>query len=677
MQTATFLGVLLAAVVSLLLVFWQYYFRSSVKSSKTHLLAILRWMSLFGVLLLVINPKIKKSTLLSEKQNLVLLVDNSKSMRNAGAGDQAREWVAELLKNDRLPDRFNIRDYAFGRGLFERDSLDFNAEVSDISGALSATEAVYGRDKAVVVLLTDGNQTIGKEYEFMGSELHFPVYSVVVGDTTTYTDLKISRVNMNKYAFLNNTFPLEIFLTYDGSGEVTSRLTISLEDKVVFSQDVKFTPEQNSQKISTSLKAQEVGFKTLQFDLAPLPGERNKANNRWRTSFEVIDEKTRIGIVSEVAHPDIGALIKAVESNEQRSATLLKPQAGEAELSEFDLLILFHPGRTFIGVYDYLEKSGMNSFTLTGPGTDWRYLNGVLKGLEVNSFNQAEELMPVVNPAFSLFDISDFSVEDFPPLKGSLGEVLITRPSESILQQQVKGIVLQEPLFLITSDEGGRQAYLFGENIWKWRVQSFINDRNFENFDNLINKVIFYLTSDGKRERLNVNYETVYTAVSDRTIKASYFDATFVFDSSAELRLDIRGVENEVSTQQNMVLSNMQYEADLRDLSPGEYVFSVTVEGENLKREGRFRIEDFNLEDLFISSNYAKLQQLSEGSGGALFFPEQEQVLIEKLTEDPQFAPVQKSIENVVSLIDFKLLLGLIILALTAEWFIRKYTGLI
>ena len=678
MQTATILGALLAALFALLVVFWQYYFRSVSRGSRTNLLAFLRFIAVFGVLLLLLNPKISRIETRSQKQDLILLFDNSRSMRIAGAAERTLELLSDFLGSEALAERFNVRNYSFGQGLHETDSLDFSSDVSDISEALSSVEAIYGREKALAILVSDGNQTYGKAYEYLGPDLNFPVYSLVVGDTTKYSDLKISQVNLNTYGFLNNSFPLEVFVTYQGKDDIAGRLTISMDGRTVYRQDLDLDTRENSEKITTSLKAEEVGFKTIELTLDAIPGERNIVNNRRRVSIEIIDEKTRVGIVSEVVHPDLGALTKAIESNQQRQVTLIKPQATEQELSAFDMLILYQPDRSFDAVYRYLEKSGMNTFTLSGPGTDWRYLNGVLEGLTVNNFNQAEEILPSVNPAFSLFDISDFSVDEFPPLLGSLGEILITRPYQSILEQQIKGMVLQEPLLpIIYSEDERKHAYLFGENIWKWRIQSFRNDQDFENFDRLINKIIFYLTSDDKRDRLNVDYQPLYTVASDRSIKASFYDATFAFDGTVTLKLDIRGIDNTYALQQNMILSGTQYKADLRDLPPGEYAFSITVVGEDLRREGRFRVEDFNLEQLFISSDYGRLGQLSQGSGGKLFYPDQKRILIDEITKEPGYSPIQKSVENVVSLIDFKILLGLIVIALTAEWFIRKYNGLI
>jgi hypothetical protein len=100
------------------------------------------------------------------------------------------------------------------------------------------------------------------------------------------------------------------------------------------------------------------------------------------------------------------------------------------------------------------------------------------------------------------------------------------------------------------------------------------------------------------------------------------------------------------------------------------------VEKENLSRSGQFTILDFDVEKQFTASNYMKLQRLAKSTGGELFFPDQTDSLALHLYGNPKFTPIQKSKLNVVPLIDFKWILGIIVLALTLEWFIRKYNGL-
>ncbi|WP_297762388.1 VWA domain-containing protein [uncultured Muriicola sp.] len=677
MQTTTLVGLFLAALITLLIVFYQYFYKSKRNRKLQIPLAVLRFIGVFGVFLLLLNPSFTKTSLLSEKQDLIILLDDSYSIKSGDAEDQMVSLRDQLTNNAELKERFDLFTYSFGIGLGNSDSLSFDEKATNISKALSSVNSAFKGNTASAVLLSDGNQTIGEAYEFMGKAVNFPVNTMVVGDTTTYTDLRINQVNANRYAFLENTFPLEFFVSYQGEAPIRSNITIQLDGKTVFREILDLSDEKNSKKIVTALQANSVGLKTVDIALDPIQGERNTYNNKRRLSIEVIDEKTRIGLVSEVMHPDLGALIKAIESNSQRSVGLVSPNISKEELSEYNMLILYQPTPSFSGILQYVQDAKINTFTITGPNTNWNFLNRAQKGIERTSFNQDEEILAVLNPSFSLFDLSNFSVDDFPPLEGSLGDILITKPYESILAQQIKGVVLQDPLLPVLSDETGRHAYLFGENIWKWRIQSFRNDQNFKNFDTFINKLILYLTTDQKRERLSVTNEFIYQGITEKKIKASFFDATYVFDPSAALKLSLKGLNNDFVDERILFLGDSEYEVDINDLPAGEYSFTVSVEGTDFTKNGRFSIEDFDLEQLFVSSDYRKLSQLAETSTGRLYFPDQIENLIEDLSSDTRYLPTQKSVENVVSLIDFRIILGIIILAFTAEWFIRKYNGLI
>ena len=677
MQTGTIVLLILAAFVSFFFVLFQYYYKSKGNRTLQLSLSVLRFLALFGTLILLINPKFSKNTYILEKSDLVFLWDNSFSLKSSGTEDAVIHLQEQAAANNALPDRFDITNYSFGNTLNNSDSLSFDETNTNITKALSSINTLYKNKQAIVVLVTDGNQTVGEDYQYAGPNFTNPVYSIVVGDTTKYRDLKINQVNVNKYAFLNNKFPVELYISYQGAEKISSSLSIRLDGKSVYRESLSLDPMNNSKRFSTLIEATSVGLKTLDIRLDSVTGERNTINNQRRVPIEIIDEKTNIGLISNIAHPDLGALIKAIESNNERSVVLLKPGVSEKELEEFDLFILYQPTRTFANIYKYIQNNKRNTFTITGPRTDWRFLNTVQNSLERMNYNQTEEILPILNPGFSLFDISTFSIEDFPPLEGTLGEILITKRSENLLEQRIKSVDINEPLMAIIYDDERRETYLFGENIWKWRMQTYRNEQDFRNFDEFINKVILYLNSDEKRERLSIDYELAYGGSTDKKITASYFDATYSSDSNAQLSVSIKGVGTDFSITLPMVFTNNVYAADISDLPPGNYAFTVNVSEENLSKSGNFEILESNLEQLFVSSDPLKLSVLSQATSGRLYYPNQFEVLAEDLMNDIRFLPKQKSIENVVSLIDFKILLAIIIAALTAEWFIRKYNGLI
>ena len=186
-----------------------------------------------------------------------------------------------------------------------------------------------------------------------------------------------------------------------------------------------------------------------------------------------------------------------------------------------------------------------------------------------------------------------------------------------------------------------------------------------------------YLGSNKQRNRLELDYELVFDNASMAKIRASYFDESYQFDSNANISISIKGRENDFSRTSPMLLKGSFYEVDLSDLGAGEYEFTVTVQDKNLSRSGTFKILDFNPEKQLVSSNYKKMERLAFKNRGQVYYLDKLEELQTNLSSSQQFLPVQKSRDNVVSLIDFRILLGLIILSLAAEWFIRKYNGLI
>jgi len=677
MQLQTVFLILLTVIIAIGLVVFQYLYKSRSTGLLNIGLSILRFIALFCVLLLLINPKVTKEQYSLEKANLIILSDNTASINQANGINQLLSAKSQIENDYDINERFKLGAYAFGTELNSSDSLSFQEKATNIGRALSSLNEIYAGTTSAILLLTDGNQTLGEDYEFYGRRQKFPIFPMVVGDTTSYQDIRIDQVNTNKYAFLKNKYPIEIFVSYQGKNTVSTTLSISEAGQNLYKEQIELSEIGNSKIINTLLDATTVGPKNIKISLSPLENERNIANNSRQIGVEVIDEKTNIALVSQILHPDLGALKKAIESNEQRSVSIIKPSLAPSQLEQFDLFIIYQPDSYFEGLYTYIQSKGANIFTITGPKTDWTFLNKVQNSFQKKSFDQKEEVTPILNPGYTHFDITDLDVSEFPPLETTLGELLITTSYENMLTQRIKGMDMNEPLFSTLETNLRREAVLFGENIWKWRVESYREDQEFKKFDDFISKVIFYLANSKPRTRLTLAYENIYQGINEAIIRATYFDETFVFDSNATIKLSINGVGNSIARQIPMLLKNGYYEADIRTLPSGEYSFTASVENENLKKAGRFTILDYDLEQQQLSSNYKKLDRLAKSTNAALYFPSQVSEFAEDLINDNRFLPVQKSNQNVVSLIDFKILLGIIAAALTAEWFIRKFNGLI
>ncbi|TFG78510.1 MAG: VWA domain-containing protein, partial [Flavobacteriales bacterium] len=319
-----------------------------------------------------------------------------------------------------------------------------------------------------------------------------------------------------------------------------------------------------------------------------LENERNTSNNQRQLAVEVIDEKTRVAIVSEITHPDLGALKKIIESNEQRSVKILKPNVNPSSLEEVDLFVLYQPTASFRSIYQYISQRKANTFTITGPRTDWNFINTAQNSFTYKSYYQAEEVTPKINRGFTYFNISDVSFEDYPPLENDLGEAIINKSHETLIAQRIKGMDMNEPMMALISSNAEREAVLFGENIWKWRMQSYRDTQSFDIFDDLMGKLVLFLTTNKPKNRFSVDYRSVYEGSSEAKLTAVYFDAAFIFDRNATILLQLKQKETGIRFEFPMLLKNDYYEADLTELSAGEFEFTASVENEDLQVSGNF-----------------------------------------------------------------------------------------
>ncbi len=677
MQTEQIVYIIIAAITALLLALFQYIYKSKLKSNLKYVLTALRAISIFGILLLLINPKFESFTYFDEKPTLVVAVDNSESISYLKQDESANQILNSLRDNLDLNKRFNIQTYSFGKSVTNLDRLNYDARQSNISQALKQFGEVYDNQTAPIVLLTDGNQTYGSDYSYLAKDLKQPIYPIILGDSTVYSDVSIKQLNVNRYVFLKNKFPVEIITNYSGSESVSTELKIWSGNSLVYRKLIQFDASKASQIVSTTLTANTVGVKTYRAELTPISNEKNKINNVKNFGVEVIDQKTNIAIVSERLHPDLGALKKAIESNEQRSVSILKPKDYLSKINDFQLVILYQPNNNFTTVLEEVKRGKLNTFTITGTSTSWNILNNSQDYFKQTITNQTEDFQPTLNRNYNTFIVDHLDFNNYPPLKSEFGTLEYLVPNDVILFKTVNGINTDQPMLSTFEADNTKHALLSGEGLWRWRAQTYLDSESFLDFDNFVNKLIQYLSSNKKRKRINVDYKSFYNGNDDVTITAQYFNKNYEFDSEASLSIILKNEGDDSIKELPLLLNNGNYTVDLIGIDAGQYEFTIKHNSEAVSASGSFQILEYNVEQQFLNADIEKLKVIAFNSGGQHFFSEQSDQLINNLLGDKRYATIQKSTKNIVPLIDWKYLLGLIVLGLFIEWFIRKYNGLI
>jgi len=411
-----------------------------------------------------------------------------------------------------------------------------------------------------------------------------------------------------------------------------------------------------------------------QCDIAPLPKEKNTLNNLKNFNVEVLNEQAKILIISEINHPDISMIKRSIEMNKQRKVTIENDLNKSYQLKDYQLVILYQPTKKFNKIFDSIKD--LNFLIITGTQTDWNFLNTSQHYFTKNNINKTENYSAVLNASYDEFVIDDLDFGNFPPLEDYFGEINFSVPSKTILFQSVANITTDEPLLATFTDNNRRGAVLFGENNWKWRLLTKIEYQSFEKFDIFFNKLIQYLTSNKRASQLEIAYDPFIYSNADAIIRAQYFDATYTFDQNASLLLSITNKMTRETNKFPFTLKNNNFEISFSNLKPGDYDFIVSVNNDVISKNGTFSVLPYDIEQQFVSANVNDLKNIANLSQGSYFHINKVDELFSLLMSDKRYVTIQKSTEKIVSLIERKWLLTLVILLLSLEWFIRKYRGL-
>ena len=675
MTTNTILLILLSIVIASGLSFYQYYYKAKTKSKVNLVLAFLRFLSIFGILLLLINPIITRNTLEIIKTPLPIVVDNSSSIVDLKANEISIELYKKLSQNKELQDKFDVQSYQFDSEFQNSTNFSFKGSQTNIDEVAKNLKSIYKNVVFPTVLITDGNQTSGNDYVYSFAENN-KVYPLVLGDTTKVLDLKINQLNVNKYAFYKNKFPVEVFLQYSGDKYLTADFSISQGNSVLSKQSISFSPSKKAIIVNVLLPADKVGLEVFVAKISSREQEKNTYNNSKNFAVEVIDQKTNIAIISSINHPDLGALKHAIETNAQRKVTLIKPKEVKS-LEDYNILILYQPTVEFKSIFESNKIAGINTFIITGNNADFNFLNQQQTNLSFKMSGQKEDYLAGFNSQFNLFAIDNVGFENFPPLQNTFGNITKNGNVSVLLSSKIRNIETNSPLLAFAENLGKRSAFLLGENSWKWRLQSHIDNQSFEKYDIFIDKIIQYLASNNSKKSLVVNHENFYNSGEPIEISAQYFNKNYEFDEKARLTISVANTKTKQTKNYDLLQGNNSYKVNLDGLQAGQYNFLVKELNSNTVYNGHFEILDFDIEKQFANPDLEKLNQLAQQTQGKVYHPDEVDSLMKSLLENENYKAVQKNSMSKTTLIDWILLLIIVAFSLASEWFIRKYHGML
>ena len=290
---------------------------------------------------------------------------------------------------------------------------------------------------------------------------------------------------------------------------------------------------------------------------------------------------------------------------------------------------------------------------------------------------QKEDYLSVFNGQFNLFAINNIGFENLPPLQNAFGTITTKGSVSILLSSKIRNIDTKAPLLAFAENQAKRNAYLLGENSWKWRLQTHINNQSFEKYDAFIDKIIQFLASNTTKKSLVVEHESFYNSGEAIEITAQYFNKNYEFDEKARLTIAVTNTKTKQTKNYDLLKGNNTYKVNLEGLKAGSYAFTVKELNSKTTYSSSFEILAFDIEKQFVNPDVEKLTQLAAQTQGKIYFPDQIDALIKSLLENEDYKAIQKNVITKTPLIDWIWLLILILIVLATEWFVRKYNGLL
>jgi len=670
-----------------LLYAWLMY-RQPVNLGKNvrYGLFALRTIAVFILSFLLIVPLVRSVAYNPQKPLVLIAQDNSESINTfKPAGFSEQQFVSDLSKlKQQLGEKYDVREFNFSRDLKDSLSAKFNGKQTNISSAINGlNERFVNQNIGALVLATDGLYNQGSDPRYGAKNLKTNIYTIALGDTITKRDLLIGNVNYNKTAYLGDDFAVEVLAeAYQAKGE-NIRLSVTEDGKQVFSQTTQVNSDNFKKIVPLKLSADKKGVRKFTISIATVKNEISVQNNTETIYVEVLDAKQKILLLYDGPHPDISVIKQSIETNKNYEVkSSLLSDLPKLKLTDYSMLILYQAASSSSGaLQSFITKSKVPVWYILGGQSDLQQFDNEQKTLQISANQQQiQEVFAEPVAGFSLFTLSDSTrnkLSKLPPLMAPFGDYKSSGTSQSLLKQKIGAVVTAYPLLSFSDENGRRIAILTGESLWRWALSEYQTYGNHHALEELFGQTVQYLTANSNRQRFRVYpAKSVFDEGENVLINAELYNDAMELVNTPDVKIDLK---NDSGKNYSFLFTRngQSYQLDAGTLPVGEYGYSASTKlgTQNFTAKGQLTVKPLNLETRQSAADHHLLADLARQSGGQMLYPSQIDQLADLIRKNDNIKTVVYEDKHYNDLVDLKWIFAVILVLLSAEWFLRKREG--
>jgi len=650
-------------------------------------LATLRALTAGLLAVLLLAPLIKYLNKKVERPILVIAQDNSASLTMiADSTFYLTEFEEELSAfKTEVKQKFDIDHYYFA-GSFERadSAIVYDGKMTDYHQLFNSIEERYAnRNVGAVILMSDGIYNRGSNPLYLKSTDDFPIYSIAMGDTTVRKDIKISRIQHNEIAYLDNKFPLEVALSFEQAKGEKTKFQVFKEGEKLHENTIEIDKSEALQNLSIQLTATAVGLQKYELVLTPIEGEQNILNNKKTFYIDVLDDRQKVLLLYDAPHPDVGAINEALSSSKSYEVELQNIKDFSGNLENFNLVIAYQlpsNNNSAASLIKAIKNSDVATWFILGSQSNYNKLaeHQLPISTQINS-RDFNDVYPLYNSAFPLFTLSENTVKtlrNLPPLRLPFGRYGLDGAAQLLLKQKLGSVETEYPLFVFGEKGGKKNAVFVGEGLWRWRLANYATFENHNAVDELISKTVQYLSLKADKSYFRIEHERQFLENDPIVFDLQLYNESYELVNEAEVKMQ---VQDEGGSEYEYVFnrSGNTYFLEIPFLPIGNYTYLATTQigSKKYEKRGQFSIQEIQLEAAELVADHNLLFQLSANSGGELFYPKELSQLEKALKEREDITAISYNEEEVQEIINLPWIFYIILFLLSLEWFVRKRNG--
>jgi hypothetical protein len=710
LQTNPILFVVLAFLIAVVSYFVYRVTVPPIPGALKTALVFLRAAGLIAVLMFFFEPVLTVATRTETPARVALLVDDSKSMQLADGAGNRTEIFDDVLNHpafERLYSQNRLSTVRFAAEAshitgFSPDSFQLDGEVTNMNDAMLKLQEIRDLENVqFAVMISDGNYNIGPRPVYAAERIGIPLFTIGIGDTVAQKDLLIDRVMANEIAYLNTEAPVDVRIRSSGFGGERVAVSLSNDESVVDRKTITLDGGTAEYDVAFTFEPEGEGVQRYTVRVDELPGEVTYENNRASFYVRVLDQRIRVVLIAGAPSADAVFVRRALDADESVTvnAAFQQPKVGfigeeptVARLREADLIMLLGYPTTASdpaivrNILAAVREVRTPILFFESPGADVRSVEEILPvTVEQVYAGENQTFGHVVDDQFAhtIFRVDDDRLTGWnalPPVYRTTNRYAVRPGSEKLMTHRMQNVSLEDPFLVIRSVAGSKSAALLGYGIWRWRMlgRGAVDGEHL--YDTFVTNLIRWLTTEDTRDRVRiVASREQYVTGEAIEFTGQVYDEQYRPLSNAEIRVRITSEGGDYET----ILTprgHGRYEGVVNPLPEGEYryagvaMFAGTEIGED---DGRFTVGERNIEFRDTRMNVQVLRQLAAITGGAFMLPGDTEALDELLRTIGEYESRHVTDRAEFQIWNLPLVLIVLILFFSLEWFLRKRNGLL